>query len=249
MNVEGQVYDIPYKITNGKVTEMEAITYYQEIIVSIETHPSNDGQFEIIVPRVLINPIINGQDDDFIILVNGEEWEYEEVSTSSCFRTISFELPAGSEEIDIIHSIAGNLTPDQFLRPPPSIHVATDKNNYELGETITVSGSTCYVLDKGVNIEILNPEGEVYKTVSASPNINDQFSTSLIVEGVNAFNGTYTARATYAGESATSTFVVPEFPVSMIIFTSAVSLIFITRLTPASRHLKMIHTPHRQIPK
>jgi len=32
--------------------------------------------------------------------------------------------------------------------------------------------------------------------------------------------------------SATSTFVVPEFPVSMIIFATAVSLIFVTRLIP-----------------
>ncbi len=87
-------------------------------------------------------------------------------------------------------------------------------------------------MDKDVNIEILNPEGEVYETVSATPKINGQFSTSVVVEGEHAINGTYTARATYAGETGTSTFVVPEFPVSMIISATAVSLIFVTRLIP-----------------
>ena len=117
-------------------------------------------------------------------------------------------------------------------KPPPSLHVATDKNNYEVGETITVSGSTCYVLDKDVIIEILNPEGELYRTVSTTPNINGQFSTSIVVEGEHAINSTYTVKATYAGLSDTSTFVVPEFPVTMIIFATAVSLVLVTRLIP-----------------
>ncbi len=81
-------------------------------------------------------------------------------------------------------------------------------------------------------IEILNPEGEPYKTVSATPNINGQFSTSIVVEGEHVINSTYTVRATYAGLSDTSTFVVPEFPVSIVIFGIAVSLIFVTRLIP-----------------
>ena len=81
-------------------------------------------------------------------------------------------------------------------------------------------------------IEILNPEGELYKTVSATPKINGQFSTSIVVEGEHVINSTYTVRATYAGQSATSTFVVPEFPLSLIIFATAVSLIFVTRLIP-----------------
>ncbi len=83
-----------------------------------------------------------------------------------------------------------------------------------------------------MNIQILNPRGEVYETVSATPKINGQFSTSVVVEGEHAINGTYTARATYAGETGTSTFVVPEFPMSMIIFGIAVSFIFVTRLIP-----------------
>ncbi len=110
--------------------------------------------------------------------------------------------------------------------------IAIDKNNYEVKEKITVTSRTWHILDSDVIIEIPNPEGELYKTVSATPNISEQFSTSIVVECEHAINGTYTARATYAGQSDTSTFVVPEFAVSMIISSTAASLIFVTRLIP-----------------
>ena len=35
--------------------------------------------------------------------------------------------------------------------------------------------------------------------------------------GQGAINGTYTIMATYAGQSATSSFVVPEFPVNLML--------------------------------
>ncbi len=46
----------------------------------------------------------------------------------------------------------------------------------------------------------------------------------LVVElwFVNEINGTYTARASYAGENTTSTFVVPEFPLSVLVIMTAV---------------------------
>ena len=117
--------------------------------------------------------------------------------------------------------------------------IATDKNNYDVGETITVSGRTCHVLDKGVTIEILNPEGELYKTISATPNINGQFSASLVVEGEHGINGTYIARTTDGMQTSSPTFVVPEFPVTIIIFATAVSLTLATRIIP-KRALRMI---------
>ena len=238
-NYEGQVYKIPYKIVNGEVKEIIPNPDFESMIVLIETVQSKDGLLEIVIPRVLVNANIEGQDDEFIILIDGgEKWEYEEVIISPLFRAISLALPAGSEEIEIIDISIGIGRP----LPRPTIHVATDKSNYEVGERIIVFGSTGAALRTGVNIEILNPEGEHYRTLHASPNINGQFAASLVVSGEHALNGTYTAKAIHGKQSTTSTFVVPEFPMSMIIFATAVSLIFVTRLIP---NLKIGSSTHQ----
>ncbi len=89
-------------------------------------------------------------------------------------------------------------------------------------------------MDEEVIIEVLDPEAELHKKLSVTP-VDAIFSTSLVVEGEHAINGTYTAKATHGKQSATSTFVMPEFPVSIIIFATAVSLIFVTRLLQRSR--------------
>ena len=43
---------------------------------------------------------MNGEDDDFFILIDGEEVDFDE-TTSSTDRTITIEFPAGAEEIEI----------------------------------------------------------------------------------------------------------------------------------------------------
>ena len=180
---------------------------------------------EIVVPRELLNQEKADDFDDLIILVNGEEVDGNEVS-SRCYRTLSIPLPPNTEEIEIIAS----LIYWGMVKPPP-LTVATDKNDYESGESITVKDITCSFVDEDVIIEIIDPEREIYKKITV-PRMAGPFSTSIVVEGEHPLNDTCTAKATYAGQSDTSTFVVPEFPMSIIIFATAVSLIFVTRFIP-----------------
>lgn len=230
---DGQVFKIPYKITNGELQKIEQDPDFYSMTVYIESG-ANDGTIEITVPRNLFDSKIDHQDDDFIVLVGiregvtHEEVEYEEVK-SPCFRTLSVKFPAGYKRIEIIGSGTG-YSPTGTAVPP--VYVATDKNNYEVGEDIKISGCTSLALDdKEVILELLNPEGRPYRTVSVAPNMDGSFLTTLVVEGEEAINGTYTAKATYAGQTATSTFVIPEFQLlSLIIFASAISFILATRI-------------------
>jgi len=231
MSVEGQAYKIPYKITNGEIKEMYVYPGSASIIIPIEGHPSQDGSLEIVVPRELVNQDTQSSVDEplYVVVYTHDYLEVDGKQVSSpCSRTLSIPFPAGTKEIEF-----GSFLRGRPLAEPPPLSVSTDKHNYELGESITVRGRTCSFLDEEVNIQILNPEGEVYKTVSATPNINGQFSASIVVEGEHVINGNYTTRATYAGQSDTITFVVPEFPVSIIIFATAISFIFVTRLIPS----------------
>jgi hypothetical protein len=237
LNVDDQVFKIPYKITNGEVKSIERDPNFFAIIVSIQTDSTNDGVLEITLPRNLIDSKIDHKDDTFMVLADTElvryKQGYEEPDSSPCFRTLTIQFPAGSRQIEIstTHLMGRPETARSLVVP---IYIATDKNNYELDEEISISGCTSLALDgKELFLEILNPEGKIYETTSITPKIDGSFATSLSVEDELAINGTYTARATYAGKSATSSFVVPEFPLfAPIIFATAISMILLMRLMP-----------------
>ena len=229
---EDQVFKIPYKITNGNVKTVEPDPDFPSAIVFLETDPDIGGTIQLTIPRNMLDSKVDTRDRNFIVLVDGVEPGYEEVSKSPCFRTLSIAIPAGTQEIEIISHLDPR-SPFKGQTVVSPVHVSTEDTNYDVGETITITGCTSLGLDDNeVVLEVLNPEGKVYRTLPVIPNIDGTFSTSLVVEGEQALNGTYTARATYAGHSTITTFVVPEFPLSIIIFATAVSFIFATRLIP-----------------
>jgi len=229
---EDQMFRVPYKITNG---EVERIEYeYGSVLVNIISNDNNDGMIEITIPRDLldskiIDPLVT-EDGAFFVVTNGEESQFKETSSSACFRNLSIQFPHGTKQIEII-SIMIN-PPDRSIIPP--IYITTDKNNYEYGETITISGCTSLALDNTeLVLDVLNPEGETYKNITIVPTIDGSFSTSLVVEGPLGIDGTYTAKATYAGQSESRNFAVPEFSgFGLIIFAIALSAVLVTRLMP-----------------
>ena len=62
---------------------------------------ADQGSITVILPRDVIDAIINGEDNDFFVLVNGEEVDFDETKTS-LDRTLDIAFPAGAEEIEII---------------------------------------------------------------------------------------------------------------------------------------------------
>lgn len=230
---ESQVFKIPYKITNGEIKNIRGESAFAQMIVDIESDPINDGVIEITIPRNLVDTTIDHIDDDFIVLLDDQETMYEEVSKSPCFRTVSIKFPAGSKEVEVIGVTTG-IGPWTVV---PPVYVTTNKNNYLVGEDIKISGCTSLALDdKEVILEVLNPDGEIYQTISVTPNRDGSFSASLRAAGELAVTGAYTVKATYAGYT-----YVPEFPVlAMIVFAIAVSLV--VALRPKSKHLSPNHT-------
>ena len=54
------------------------------------------------LPRELIDALFpEGEDDDYFVLVDGEEVDFDETKTSTD-RTLVISFPAGAEEIEII---------------------------------------------------------------------------------------------------------------------------------------------------
>jgi len=91
VSVQGSTDLIGYTITGGKLLGL---------IISIEA--TEDGSITLTIPRSVLDAVFeDGEDDDFFVLIDGEEVDFDETTTSTD-RTLVIEFPAGAEEIEII---------------------------------------------------------------------------------------------------------------------------------------------------
>ena len=90
---------ILYEITNGKITNV--IPDLDAVSLLIDIEAIDNGAITLTIPRSVLDSTINGSDDEFFVLVDGEEVYFEEITTSTD-RTLTIEFLAGSEQIEII---------------------------------------------------------------------------------------------------------------------------------------------------
>ena len=90
---------ISYEITNAKllnvIPDLDAVS----LLIYIET--TDEGSITLTIPRSVLDASINDGDDEFFVLVDGEEVDFEEITTS-VDRTLTIEFLAGTEQIEII---------------------------------------------------------------------------------------------------------------------------------------------------
>ena len=63
------------------------------LLVYIES--TNDGSITLTIPRSVFDATINDEDDQFFVLVDGEEVDFEEIVTSND-RTLTINFLAGN---------------------------------------------------------------------------------------------------------------------------------------------------------
>jgi len=99
VSVSGSTDLIGYTITGGKL--LGIITDFDANSLIIRIEATDDGSITLTIPRSILDAKINGEDDDFFVLIDGEEVDFDETTTSTD-RTLTIEFPAGAEEIEII---------------------------------------------------------------------------------------------------------------------------------------------------
>ena len=90
---------ISYEITNGKV--INSIPDLDAVSLLLYIESTDDGSITLTIPRSVLDATINSEDDQFFVLVDGEEVDFEEIATST-ERTLIINFLAGAEEIEII---------------------------------------------------------------------------------------------------------------------------------------------------
>ena len=105
VSVDGTNDVIGYEITGGKILSiMPDLDESGEIISTsliVNIDASEDGSLTLTIPRTILDATMNGEDDEFFILVDGEEVDFDESKTSTS-RTVTIPFQAGAEVIDII---------------------------------------------------------------------------------------------------------------------------------------------------
>ncbi|TAK20275.1 MAG: PEFG-CTERM sorting domain-containing protein [Nitrosarchaeum sp.] len=94
LEIDEHTYSISY-VVNADIIAMEIDPESRSLLVGLDK--TYDSQFFI----DLEHELINAQNNEFVILVDGEEVDYKMTSDSDS-STFEFFVPIGSEEVEII---------------------------------------------------------------------------------------------------------------------------------------------------
>ena len=88
-------------LSNGNIMSMEIDPDFASLIITVQTVDVN-GKLTITLDRNLIDAKSNGNDDIFVVFVDGEEGFFEETSSTPTERTLEIVVPRESTEIEIM---------------------------------------------------------------------------------------------------------------------------------------------------
>ena len=96
-----QTFSVNYTISGGMVKDMTIDPQSISLIVSLNS--TSDGTITLQIPRSLIDAkTSNGQDDSFIVLIDGAEVKPSGEETNNIFRTLTIPFLQGDQDIEII---------------------------------------------------------------------------------------------------------------------------------------------------
>jgi predicted secreted protein with PEFG-CTERM motif len=97
--VQGTDRELTYTITGGVITQVSPDTESESLIINIDS--LSNGTLFLQLPRDVIDAKFGEEDDDFFVLVDGLETEFDEAKTAND-RTLTVAFPQGTEEIEVI---------------------------------------------------------------------------------------------------------------------------------------------------
>ncbi len=99
VEVQGTDFKLTYAISGGKI--IQVIPDLDEKSLMVEIESISNGTLVIKLPREIIDAKFAGEDDSFIVLLDGLDVDFDEVTTGND-RTLTIKYPKGTEAIEII---------------------------------------------------------------------------------------------------------------------------------------------------
>jgi len=117
VDIDGTSFDVDYTATGMTVSGIDADLDFISLIFTVDV--TSSGTLDVILDREFFDSTYNDADEDFIILADGDEPSFTETQTNSQSRTLSIELPVGTEEVEIIGSSFDNPIVEPVEEPTP----------------------------------------------------------------------------------------------------------------------------------
>ncbi len=99
-------FDVNFSTVGLNVYELESDIDSMSLIFYVDVSDSK-GKLNVTFDRNFFDSIYDGVDDQFFILSDGDETIFRETLTTSESRTLSIDVPLGTEELEIIGSEFG----------------------------------------------------------------------------------------------------------------------------------------------
>jgi len=106
VTVDGMPFDVEYTAIGLSVYEIESDTDSMSLIFYVNVNDSN-GKLNVTFEREFFDSVYDGEDDFFFVLADGDETVSREIQTTTNSRTLTIEIPSGTEELEIIGSVFG----------------------------------------------------------------------------------------------------------------------------------------------
>jgi len=117
VQIGGNSFDVEYVGNGVTVNGIESDLDFISLIFSVDV-TSSSGVLQVTFDRSFFDSVYMGNDDDFIVLADGDEPSYSEIETTAESRTLSITLPSGTEEVEIIGSVFGNPKSEPEVTEP-----------------------------------------------------------------------------------------------------------------------------------
>jgi tetratricopeptide (TPR) repeat protein len=173
---------IQYMITGGTINDMTVDEDAISLLVSVD--PTDDGTITLTLPREIIDAKTDdGEDAGFFVLVDGEETEFWEKTTSTD-RTLTIEFQNDDSQVEIV----GTYVNSEQIHPAFEL---TQKNtNVELKnndeQPAPPNGGGCLIATASFGTE-LAPQVQLLREVRD----NTLFSTGSGTAFMSTFNNIY----------------------------------------------------------
>ncbi|HEU04494.1 MAG TPA: hypothetical protein ENH95_05210 [Nitrosopumilus sp.] len=103
VDLDGTLVNVNYDATGLEILGAQILDEggFASLILEVDVTDSQ-GILEITIDRDFFDATFQGVDDVFIIISDGGETNFEEIATTTQSRTLRIELPAGTDEVEII---------------------------------------------------------------------------------------------------------------------------------------------------
>ena len=101
VDVGGKSSTVTYDAEGLEIISTTADLDFISLILEVDVTGS-PGVLEITFDRNFFDATFQGVDDTFIVIADGDEPDTEEIATTTQSRTLRIELPAGTDELEII---------------------------------------------------------------------------------------------------------------------------------------------------